>query len=601
MNAHSAPSSGQPPFLIDRAISAMRELASQVPHRPIQQTQLLALQIASWMHLSQVGKIEEPNLQFNRTDVHMNAIPSILEGLAKSLLHEADRQIFKARHIGLYEDRELFSVLECAEDLIRCNMFSRIYSAEHLSALATFSATLEVTSLRLPSELSQLLVTLAAPAAGTEMLICYDDTLSKGLIAAAVAEQAHIHVETPDPTLPWVFKLASASNFSIASHDPLLDVSPDDGDLAHFHCGIISAPMGKRYPTESMHRRYQVPSTDSSILGIQHALSKISGRTVALVPNNLLFASGDANNLRSYLLRQKLLFAVISLPTALLQSTSVEFSILILQHNSESVVFIEGSTEEFFNRDGRGRSTLNGWPLLVEIFRDPSAWPTHASAVAHDALEASGQALLPRRHIGAKRTPPTRGRQVRELGELVSIHRPRPRVASEETTPVFEVGPSDFPKFGKLTESSRRVDAPTADLSKALIQPNDILLAAKGAIGKVAMAGRICAPLPMVVSQACVILRPHPRSRLPPEILFAYLRSNLGQDLLLQRRTGNTVPNLLAKDISSLPVEIPSDAECDDIRNLLERQEILQFQVDVLLREQAMNGDLICQIFEGGQ
>jgi len=79
---------------------------------------------------------------------------------------------------------------------------------------------------------------------------------------------------------------------------------------------------------------------------------------------------------------------------------------------------------------------------------------------------------------------------------------------------------------------------------------NDILLSTKGTIGNVAIVGEISKPV--LASQAIEIIRLKDKNKAIE--LYMFLKSNIGQALLMQLVSGTAMPQISTKELRKLIV-----------------------------------------------
>jgi restriction endonuclease S subunit len=169
---------------------------------------------------------------------------------------------------------------------------------------------------------------------------------------------------------------------------------------------------------------------------------------------------------------------------------------------------------------------------------------------------------------------------------------PHPSSSDATGHEVCEISPSEFPQHGYLNTCprSRRVNA--SDLSqrsRQIIQPGDILLASKGAIGRTALCRSPDRAATLVASPSIIILRLQPAGPIQDTSAFLmYLRSPLFQAQLRAITVGTTIPNISPADLRRLPIAVPTVEEQHELRQAFETQLQLQHQIQHLQREQAV-------------
>jgi hypothetical protein len=159
---------------------------------------------------------------------------------------------------------------------------------------------------------------------------------------------------------------------------------------------------------------------------------------------------------------------------------------------------------------------------------------------------------------------------------------------------VLEVGPGELPEFQFLTTAPRQRHVDPRDLKRygqQIIQAEDVILSVKGTIGRSAVAIPVSQAVPIVPSQASVILRLNRRAPITdPVVLHMYLRSPLFQALLGSVVTGTTIPNVTLSDLRKIPVIVLTAQEQKWLRAAFESQMQIQRHLDELKIQQESKG-----------
>lgn len=77
--------------------------------------------------------------------------------------------------------------------------------------------------------------------------------------------------------------------------------------------------------------------------GIEHL--KEDGRLIAILPHGVLFRGQGEGKIREWLVREKMINAVIGLPDKLFLNTGIPVCLLVLQRNSPDILFIDASKD----------------------------------------------------------------------------------------------------------------------------------------------------------------------------------------------------------------------------------------------------------------
>ena len=454
----------------------------------------------------------------------------------------------------------------------------------------------------MPIEVIKVMSALAGNLKGKTVYCPYD---SLYLIARQVSEQNGIpFVETPYVSpIPWLISILTDVNIhTIVSSDPLQRPAFFGGDNPKkFDFTIAFPPLGQKIDIEvvdkDLFNRFKERTSSGSVLTLRHIIAQTEGKAIVAIPGNILFSRGAEHSLREYLLHNEMIEAVISMPPALLPLTSIPFSILILntRNKASTVRFVDGAAEQFSIRDGRNRSKLVNWELLIETFHKSNDDAIVANIPTIDILkndsnlEVSHYLLPPAQKVIQHLLSEN---ETRKLSDLVEYLRPSKPLSKNAIKGIraFEVSLSDFPNYGYLPTPKKNILlSPKVIISKekkSFLCPGDIIIVVKGSAGKLAIIpDNVPPPGPdaWVVNQSSLIMRPH--YSINPRVLFMYLCSDVGQTLLKGIISGATVPLIQLQQLKNLDIIVPKLAEVASIINTFEKQVQIQAQINNLQKE----------------
>lgn len=327
--------------------------------------------------------------------------------------------------------------------------------------------------------------------------------------------------------------------------------------------------------------------TRSESWALLEFVNRIRQRAVFVVPQGVLFATGQEQRLRDYLLNRSspssTLNTIISLPPGTFGSTTIPGAVLTFS--------ADGPTDTVFMADlvsGRRQRQEAGDILSMarEIVLEQHT-SDKARQVSRDEIEANGRSLAPSRYL---RKIVDLGHEIVKLGDLFEAV--RPPATSRDISP-FEVAEVGLPDMNQWQSISHPIAKTTylksAPKASALVKPRDIVIAIKGSVGRVALMGSSAQDRPTVVSQSCLALRRnlHPgNERLSPEILVMYLRSPHGQSQLAALQVGAGVPHISPNTLlSAVSIPLPSLEQCLKIQQDYERLCKLEQQISSLEEE----------------
>ena len=134
----------------------------------------------------------------------------------------------------------------------------------------------------------------------------------------------------------------------------------------------------------------------------------------------------------------------------------------------------------------------------------------------------------------------------------------------------FGYGLQSLNEIGVTTESSRVLKVSKNQIKRAekqKIQPGDVLVVCRGAVGKVGFA-HPDVERNAIVNQAFAILRLKPRCRRMSSVgLFQYLSSEYGEHQLQTLATGTTSKTLSNRDLSNLLIPTFSKSQLKFLSN----------------------------------
>ena len=425
----------------------------------------------------------------------------------------------------------------------------------------------------LPAELRSLILSIAEPHKN-QAIYCAYDTVSElahhiSLIGAKTC------IEIMDASLAInLANLMPRDNVEIQVSNPVICPSYLDknGGLKLFDTSISFPPMGVKFDRKTIEEdpfnRFPEQAASGSVYQIRHIIAQTNGKAIIVVPNSVLFSRGGEHLLRQDLVKRGIVQAVISLPSAILPSTAVNISVLVLDTSKplESIRFIDGSNPEFFERDGKNRSQLVHWQALADVYHSNkdgvfSKTIAKEEVLQNDAYLEVSRYVLPPEQIKAQKL--LSSAHVLQLSQLVDFIRPIPKLLGESDRNAYETSIADFPDFGYLPQPQRTTKLTAEKFSEkemnTFLRPNDIIIATKGSVGKIAIVPN---DIPKagaggwIVNQSCLILRT--KNQTAAKALYMYLRSQLGQTLIKGIVSGATIPMIQLQALKQLQIVLPT-------------------------------------------
>ncbi len=129
---------------------------------------------------------------------------------------------------------------------------------------------------------------------------------------------------------------------------------------------------------------------------------------------------------------------------------------------------------------------------------------------------------------------------------------------------VLEAAPADIAEDGNVSDPSWTISVDRVQyrkVSNQMLRPGDVLIAFKGAVGKV---GIVPDDVPAdgssavwAAGQSLMILRMKGRHKLSPHVLCEYLSDEVVQEHLKSLAGGSAIQTIAMKDLKSLAIPLP--------------------------------------------
>jgi type I restriction enzyme M protein len=455
-----------------------------------------------------------------------------------------------------------------------------------------------------PIEITNLMLHLAGDIRNKRIYFPHDDLSQYASTAYKMGAISSIETRSHN-VFPYLVNILKESDVDIAISDPILQPSfQEKGKLKKFDFSMAFPPIHQKYDT-ALHKldwfnRFPEVTSSGNILHIRHMIAQTTEKAILAVSNSVLFSSGAEYSLRQDLLNKGQIETVISLPSALLFSTPIPFSIIVINVRGglQEVSFVNGNDERFFSKNGKGRSRLINWKLLLDTFYEGKDESCIVKVSVKKILENNSYL-----EVSAYTLPPEKKEinkilndsETFQLSDLVKFIRPPAKCRStdmlgaNEGIEALEVVIGDFPEYGYVQNPTRTVvfEKDNKTGNDYYLKPRDILIAIKASTGKVAIVSEAAAldeGKPWIVNQSCLVLRVG--KKIDPKVLFMYLSSEMGQYLLRSVSSGASIPLIQLARLKELSVVLPSAEEAANIIRDFDRMVELQSQVAEIMEKQ---------------
>jgi type I restriction enzyme M protein len=452
---------------------------------------------------------------------------------------------------------------------------------------------------RTPSDITELMVALAAPGNGQRI---YDPCCGTGGFLSAAwdavqktgkdkfirPEEESLEVAGVDINLD-AFVIALARLVLAGVPNPQLELGNSleregFGNPAKegFDLVISNPPWGAKIDPYGIHH-FPIPTNDGTSLFVQHAISQLrpSGRAVLVVPQGFLFQQGKTANVRQWLLERHGVEAVIGLPEGAFQPyTGIRAAVLILHRDAgptQSVRMMDGS--EFFDpRKGKDPAWIPSHQIaalrnaLVHSGNSKVAWDVPAATLAELDFDFSPT----RREVSAlEQALESLDVPIRPLKELCDVIAGRSAKSSDLSDAPMGESPVPFIRTGDIQRGQTMKN--TSWLSEEAVagfgpryrlRAGDVLLSKAGTIGK---AGIVRNGAVGGIASGTLFVLTHISKQLDPHFLTAYLMSRDCQEWLQSRSSGSVISGLRKQFVEELKVPIPplpiQERVAIDVRN----------------------------------
>lgn len=597
----------------DQVIQQLLEELRSAPLIPTEAA-VFALQLLAWAECSRTGRIDP--------DLHLD---QIVEGGSSALLQALQQlessqglvgQAFtNAPAVARVASAQLEAASTAAVKLANAGLAQRFTPADIAARYATKALDQEAIS----PQLVELMRELTFANDATALYLPWDTTGQ--FLAEAVNDRCSVVVETPHRTsLPAIIALFRDAPTNVVVTDPLSSPSAvSSGSPVLFDTVLSFPPFGRaesKLAEFDLYGRFPVGGSTTA-LAIQHVIAHARSTAAVVVPSSFLYGGGADRELRRLLVERKLLKAVIALPQGLIGRLAIPFAILVLhpEFPTDRVRFLDA-------RNSHYASSKRGSPALRDLFEisdycrgngetDAAAQRTelpHTVEVAISEIEAQDFTLQVERFVVAEAQ-----REMRVLLEsvqsapldsvttLVSPIQNKDRgEAGRFAVSVREVGAADIPSYGYITEASREISIQLAarksqkEQYAVFLKPGDIVLVTKGNAGKVGVVRHAPPPGPggWVCGQSAVVIR-STDTRLPPEWVALFLRSELGQALLKSVLKGAVIPVISLLDLRTLRLPVPPPHVARSATEVLQREEQLELEISKLRTAQKEAAEIL--------
>ena len=348
-----------------------------------------------------------------------------------------------------------------------------------------------------------------------------------------------------------------------------------NSELVQFEC-VVSFPSFSQirdndFFYQDMYNRFQIQK--GKLLDVphfEHILAQTKKEAIVLVNVGFTYRGGAEALFRQYIIDNNWLEAIIQLPPNLHGATSIETTFFIInkEKKDNEIYFLNLKESSFLTRDGR-KIILNNIEKIVEVYKTKEINEKYSALINRDEIIKDEYSLAIDRYIVSKKIVQMKKQlsnyELIKLENIATIKKSqlfKDESMGEET---WIVSPSNFSKSYYTNECGKKIyiSKQYKKYETYKLMPNDILLSTKGTIGNVAIVGKI--DKPMLASQAIEIIRLKDKKRAIE--LYMFLKSNIGQSLLMQLVSGTAMPQISTKELRKLMIPFFSHNQREKIIN----------------------------------
>lgn len=315
---------------------------------------------------------------------------------------------------------------------------------------------------------------------------------------------------------------------------------------------------------DDLFNRFKIPSKRTlDVASFEHVLSQTKNEAIVLMPVGFSFRAGSEEKFRKYLVESNYLKALIQLPSSMHTGTSIETTLYVIDKKKENsnVLFFDLRNEKFITKNGR-QTILRNIDEIVGLYSQ-FIDDENISIVDAIEIEKNNYNLSIDRYVLSKEAQEIKNKisaydlvKLKDIADVKKCQTVKENVNFES---ICEISPSDFSFAGYTykAQKQKRIDISSSPFKTYKLEPFDILLSAKGILGKVALVGENAKNI--LASQAIQRIRLKNTNNIKKDaiVIYMYLKSNDGQELLDKLlKQGTAMPQISTNDLMSFLVPV---------------------------------------------
>lgn len=310
-----------------------------------------------------------------------------------------------------------------------------------------------------------------------------------------------------------------------------------------------------------------------------------NGKMVAIIPNGHLINSSD-REVRQYLIENKKVEKVITLPANLLSYTNVSMNILVISHNNTHVRMVDAS--QYFTA-GRRQNILSSENMQTIL--DAVHGMDNYKDVSIEDIISNDYSFLPKRYI---EEVPVFENEV-EFGKIIreikrGVHIPASRLdelLSKEETDYQYLSMANFYNINQDLPYLKNVDN---SIERYSLYKNDIIISKNGAPVKVGIVPDMKNNKHIIANGNIYIIRLN-EELANPYYIKAFFDSEIGMQLFAGITAGSVIPTISLDSLKSLKIPLPPITEQNKIADGYKKitEEINELQNNIKEKEKQLS------------
>lgn len=133
---------------------------------------------------------------------------------------------------------------------------------------------------------------------------------------------------------------------------------------------IMNPPYSMKFPDAEEYQimGFTIPKAKADYGFLLRGIERMKGRLIAILPHGVLFRGAGEGKIREYLIKNKLISAVIGLPDKLFLNTNIPVCLVIIEKESPDILFIDAS-KEFVKKSAQNDMADGQVTKIVEAFK----------------------------------------------------------------------------------------------------------------------------------------------------------------------------------------------------------------------------------------